>query len=98
MAWLSALKDGAWRVPDTGWELQEYEAREAEVRRREIATAKLASLLPGTDDARHVCRQIRLSTAWNAAHPQGIGGCSDIPPHLQSFSRAIPIGPTPPAS
>ncbi|MEH2539175.1 DNA polymerase III subunit [Bradyrhizobium sp. AZCC 1699] len=52
MAWLSALEDGAWRALDSGWELQEYEARKAEMQRRDVALAKLTALLPGADDAR----------------------------------------------
>lgn len=52
MAWLSALKDGAWQALDTGWELQEFEARRTERKRRDIALAKLAALLAGADDAR----------------------------------------------
>lgn len=49
MAWLSALKDGAWWAVDTGWELQEYEARRAEKERRDVALAKLAARFPEAD-------------------------------------------------
>ena len=69
MAWLSALKDGAWQALDTGWELQEYEARAAEVGRRDVAVAKLAALLPGTDDARRESLELEmelLKASWSS--------------------------------
>jgi DNA polymerase-3 subunit gamma/tau len=69
MAWLSALKDGAWQAVDTGWELQEYEARLAEMERREVALAKLAALLPGTDNARHESLLLEmelLKASWSS--------------------------------
>jgi len=68
MAWLSALEDGAWRALDTGWELQEYEARKAETERRAVALAKLAALLPGADDARRESLRLEielLKSGWS---------------------------------
>jgi hypothetical protein len=50
MAWLSALKDGAWWAVDTGWQLQEYEARRTEEEHRNVALSKLAAQLPKADD------------------------------------------------
>jgi DNA polymerase-3 subunit gamma/tau len=50
MAWLSALKDGAWWAVDTGWQLQEYEARRAEKGRRDVALDKLTARLMEADD------------------------------------------------
>lgn len=69
MAWLSALEDGAWRALDTGWELQEYEARKAETERRAVALAKLAALLPGADDARREGLRLEmelLRSSWSS--------------------------------
>lgn len=69
MAWLSALEDGAWRALDTGWELQEYEARRAETERRAVALAKLAALLPGADDARREGLRLEmevLKSSWSS--------------------------------
>jgi hypothetical protein len=60
MAWLSALKDGAWRAVDAGWELREYEARSAEAARRDVALAKLAALLPGADNARRESLELEM--------------------------------------
>lgn len=68
MTWLSALEDGAWRALDTGWELQEYEARKAERERRAVALAKLAALLPGADDARReglLLEMELLKSSWS---------------------------------
>lgn len=50
MAWLSALKDGAWWAVDTGWQLQEYAARRAEKARRDVAVAKLIAQFSKADD------------------------------------------------
>jgi DNA polymerase III subunit gamma/tau len=60
MAWLSALKDGAWSAVDIGWELQEHQARLAEAARRDIAVAKLAALFSGADDARRESLQLEM--------------------------------------
>ena len=67
MAWLSALGDGAWRALDTGWELQEFEARKAEVERRDVALAKLEALLTRADHARRESLLLeidRLKGSW----------------------------------
>lgn len=69
MAWLSALEDGAWRALDSGWELQEYEARKEETERRTVALAKLAALLPGADDARRESLSLEmelLKSSWSS--------------------------------
>ncbi|MCK1412467.1 AAA family ATPase [Bradyrhizobium sp. CW4] len=69
MAWLSALEDGAWRGLDTGWELQEYEARKTETERRAVAIAKLAALLPGADDSRRESLRLEmelLKSSWSS--------------------------------
>jgi hypothetical protein len=69
MAWLSALKDGAWCSMDSGWELQEYEARLVEKERREVALAKLAALLPDADDARReslILEMELLKASWSS--------------------------------
>lgn len=58
MAWLSALQDGAWWAVDTGWQLQEYEARRAEKERRDVALATLAARLMEADDTHVNHRQV----------------------------------------
>jgi DNA polymerase-3 subunit gamma/tau len=69
MTWLSALKDGAWRALGTGWELQEYEARLAEMERRDVALAKLAALLSVADDGRRGSLELEmelLKASWSS--------------------------------
>nr|WP_249780031.1 AAA family ATPase [Bradyrhizobium sp. dw_411] len=69
MARLSALKDGAWLALDTGWELQEHEARIAEMERRDVAIAKLAALLPDMDDGRRESLELEmelLKASWSS--------------------------------
>jgi DNA polymerase-3 subunit gamma/tau len=72
MTWLSALKDGAWRAIETGWELLEHDVRLAEKKRRDVALAKLVALLGGADDARResLLLEIELLEASWSSNPR----------------------------
>ncbi len=72
MEWLSALKDGAWQALDTGWELQEYAARLAEMERRKIALAKFAALLSGSDETQRdgILLDMELMRAGWSSNPR----------------------------
>lgn len=68
MGLLSALRERVWLHVDSGWELQEYRARLAEITRRESAVAQINLRFPRNDElstARHEEELRMVRSAFN---------------------------------
>jgi hypothetical protein len=69
MGFLSALRERVWSHVASGWELQEYRARLAEIARRQNAVAQINLRFHGNDELSTARREEELRMLRSAFNP-----------------------------